>query len=424
MSLRPQAPQSLDRPTRLAERYATLVRLGLEPAVPRPVVLESGRIDRGVWKLSLARPAMGTVVAVTVLHGSRTLCEEAAGRAYEEMDRLIGVFDRYAGDSALGALNSAGRLDGAPDELVDVVRAALSLYGRSGGAFDATVQPLVDLLRLRLREQGRPPDRGEIDDALERTGSRHVEIAGRRIALRRPGMGLTLDGIAKGYIVDGMAVALRHRGVRRYLINAGGDIRTGGGRDDGSPWTVAVKEPPPRDPAGAAAGRHGPAAGRPGPHAGPNGRDDGESRSGNRSGDFHTTLRLRDSAVATSGGYEIYFDADGHHHHIVEATTGDSPRAAAGTTVLANDAMSADAVATAAFVMGPRRGIRFIGSLPRCEGMVVAADGTVATTDGWPGGATPRGPTAPAPTTRAPGARGSITTGPTTRDSTTREEIQ
>ena len=150
---------------------------------------------------------------------------------------------------------------------------------------------------------------------------RKVRLGPDSISLQIPGMGVTLDGIAKGYVVDRMASVLADHGLEDFLINAGGDIRSAGLREDGEPWRVGVQDP-------------------------------------KKQGDLPDVIGLSNGAVATSGSYEIYFDRDRSYHHIVSARTGDSPRSSESVSVVAPTTLAADALATAVFVMEPEPGRR------------------------------------------------------------------
>jgi len=145
-------------------------------------------------KESESRLSMGTVVSISVLAGSRDLAQEAIGRAFEEMDRHIAVFNRFDPATPLSVLNSQGKLTGAPAELVEVTDRALELGRISSGAFNITVAPLVALME---RSHGKP-DQAELREALELADAGQVRIQGHDLALGRSGMAVTLDGIAVG----------------------------------------------------------------------------------------------------------------------------------------------------------------------------------------------------------------------------------
>lgn len=323
----------------LARRFAALASLGLERTDVAPVEREAFPVGPREWKVVLARPAMGTLVSVTVLAPSREWATDAIELAFADMDRLIGVFSRYETDSAVTALNAAGRIEAPPPELRHVVRTSLDYYRLTTGAFDVTVAPLLALFRERFGG-ARPtaPTEAEVDERLALVGADAVTCGRRRITFGRDGMALTLDGIAKGFIVDAIGRALQRHGIRRYLVNAGGDIRARGRKEGRRPWTVAV-----RDPAGA--------------------------------GRLPNTLHLMDAAVATSGSYEVSFDGDMRFHHIVDAKTGRSPGAALSVSVTAPTATAADALATSVFVLGPQEGLRFVDRLRGCACLVLDRDG-------------------------------------------------
>ena len=217
----------------------------------------------------------------------------------------------------------------------------------SGGSFDISVKPLVDLLENSTELEGRAaPAPEDLKAALELTGLDNLKVTEHSIQFTRQGMGLTLDGIAKGYIVDRAADVLKEQNIGNYLINAGGDIRTAGKREDRQPWKVAVQDP-------------------------------------SKSGEFPDIIRLSNRAVATSGGYEIYFDPRMEFHHIVDSATGKSPRMNSSVSVVAPTAMTADALATTLFLKPLEAGIALIESLPGCEALIVDRTGTQVKTRGW-----------------------------------------
>jgi thiamine biosynthesis lipoprotein len=322
-----------------AQRFAALAALGLERVDVVPIETDAFPVGRDAWKVVQTRPAMGTRVSITAVVASQQRAVDACGHAFDEMDRVISLLNRYDPRSALSDLNAAGRLDHPPPELHHVLDAAADAHRKSGGAFDVTVAPLLALFRERLSGPAAlEPTAAEIRDTLDRVGARHLAVSKRQVTFAREGMAVTLDGIAKGYIVDAMAGVLDRQGVGQYLIDAGGDIRTRGMREGGHPWTVAV-----RDPAG--------------------------------QGVYPEVLHLEGGAVATSGSYEVHFDDDLAFHHIVDAATGRSPAASLSVSVRAATAMAADALATAVFVLGPEAGVRLVDGLRGCGCLVVGRDG-------------------------------------------------
>jgi thiamine biosynthesis lipoprotein len=340
--------------------FASLLEMGFERVDPGPVTTESVRIDERTHKVTQIRPAMGSFVSITTLHPSQGLAEHAIGVAFEEMDRLIGLLNRFDSSSPLSHLNDAGRIAAPPPELAEVVARALDFGRLTTGAFDVTVKPIIDLFRDPLTYQAlAPPDEATLREALELVGAEHVVVDGHDVRLERSGMGLTLDGIAKGYVVDGIAAALQAEGAMSFLVNAGGDIRTHGNRGDESPWTIAV-----RDPDDSAASW--------------------ESDAWDRAV-VPDTLQLTDGAVATSGSYEVYFDNERLSHHIVHGHTGCSPNETTSVTVTAPTTMQADALATAVFVLGPGQGTYLIERTRGCECLLIDRHGNQIRSRGWRG---------------------------------------
>jgi thiamine biosynthesis lipoprotein len=336
--------QDMNDAARIARKLSVLADLGLERVEVSPVRTAATRVDRRTVKVTCARPAMGTFISITALHRSRDLAEDAIGKAFREMDRRIALFNRFDGASAVSDLNRQGRLLDSPPEVTRVVGRALHYHRLSRGAFDVTVKPLVDLFSTNT---ARPEER-EVADILELVGSRHIELSPNAIRFRRQGMGITLDGIAKGFIVDRVSESLSRSGLKSYLINAGGDVRTAGAKEGGQPWAVAVQDP-------------------------------------EKEGDYPDIIQMGDGAVATSGSYEIYFDHERLYHHIVNSRTGASPDLSKSVSVIAPTAMAADALATSIFIMNPQAGVRFVSAIPQCECLVVDARGGKWKSRGWGG---------------------------------------
>lgn len=298
--------------------------------------------------VSLMRPHMGTFVAVTVVDASRARAEEAVGRALAAVARWEAVFSRFDADSPVFALNDAGRLADAPPELARLLAQCLTVHRVTGGAFDPTVLPVIRLLASHTENGEVRLSPGELEEAAALTGLGRMRLDGRGVTLTRAGMGVTLDGIAKGRVVDLAAEAIRETGVTSFLINAGGEIRAAGSPERGGVWRVAVEDP-------AGGGRH------------------------------PAVVELRDGALATSGDYEAFFDKDRLFHHIVDPGSGRSPGLAAGVSVAAPTCAEADALATGLMVLGPGAGSRVIAALPGRSVLFTGRDGAAISTPGFPG---------------------------------------
>lgn len=305
--------------------------------------------------LTETRLLMGTLVNITVADPSRARMEDALYAAFARMEELIPLFDRHSSTSAVSVLNAQGRLRSVPPELADLAAQTRALTALTQGAFNATVQPLVDMFRLHANPTGETviPE-AELADAralISPDGRSGWTSNHEGIALEREGMGLTLDGIAKGRIVDLISRELTRAGLPDHLVNAGGDIIASGEKAPGMPWQVAVANPS-------------------APHSGP-------ARHGR-------AFTLRNAALATSGNYEIYYDAERRHHHLINAASGASPTGTISASVLASSATEADALATAFSVMAPRNALKLAAEVPGCECLLLGRDGSVLKSRGWP----------------------------------------
>lgn len=167
--------------------------------------------------------------------------ERLIALALSEIGRLERIFSLYREDSALVRLNRRGVLESPPIELVELLARAQAVSAASGGVFDVTVQPLWELHAAHFsRPDADPagPPRRDLDAALDRVDWRAVDIGPARIRFGKPGMAVTLNGIAQGYITDRVAERLRNEGFDHILLNLG-ETRALGTHPGGRPWRIA-----------------------------------------------------------------------------------------------------------------------------------------------------------------------------------------
>ena len=224
----------------------------------------------------------------------------------------------------------------------DVLRLAERVSAMGDGAFDITVQPVLDLYLARHSM----PDPESIEQGIERVGHRAVRIEGGAVVLDRPGMAITLDGIGKGYIVDRAVDVLAERGFPDVFVEAGGDLMASGDKGADGPWRIGIRAP------------------RPGMT-------------------LQARFDARNVAGATSGDYMQPFTPDYRQHHILDPRTGYSAPELASSTVLAPDAATADALATLTMVLGSSKGRELLEGLPGCEGYFVSKEMEVIRTSGF-----------------------------------------
>jgi len=287
----------------------------------------------------VSRALMGTVVNFAITGSDRAQAEAGLAAALGEMERLIALFDHRRAESALGRLNAVGELLNPASDLVEVLRHAVELSARTRGAFDVSVKPILDAYQA---------GRADVSGLRHLVDYRQIVVSEGAIRLNRPGMALTLDGLAKGRVVDGAVDALRDHGFAHVFVEAGGDLRASSADRGSNPWQVGVQAP--RADAGSLAHR----------------------------------FSVTDGSVATSGDYLNAFTADRSLHHILDPRTLRSPEALASATTLAPTAMAADALSTALLVLGPTEGLALVEDLPGIEALLITKDGQRLFSSGFP----------------------------------------
>ena len=315
--------------------------------------LSTAPFSSSLFQTTETRNLMGTFVTLTLLHPSREQAQAVLGAAFRRMDTLVRIFSRHDPGSALSVLNERGTLPDPPPELLKLLERFMVIHARTGGLFDVTIKPVLDLYESE-KEWGRLPAAPAIREALTRTGAAGLKLSPKKIAFSKEGMGITLDGIAKGTIVDETMAFIRKAGIRHALVDAGGDLRVMGGRADGVPWRIEVYDPA------------------------------GEKKS-------QEIILLREGAVATSGNYMVFFDREKVHHHILSPESGSSPPWSTGTTVIAPSAETADALATSLMLFSPEEGLAFINRQRRLAARLLTREGKKAYSGRWPQNSRMRG---------------------------------
>lgn len=297
-------------------------------------------IGRDMHNVTETHYLMGTFVNFSLITPDMELGREAIYRTITEMKRLIGIFDYRLTGSPLAQLNHEGSLKDAPIELVEIMQQSFHLSVLSGGAFDVTVLPLLEVNKT---------GQNVTVDLLNLIDYRNVIVEGRQILFARPGMSVTLDGIAKGRVVDAGVAILRGMGFQNVLVEAGGDMMAGSAEFDATEWNIAISNPRPR----------------------------GDS-------DFIARFSIRNKAVTTSGDYLNYYTMDYSRYHIIDPRKGSSPAELASATVIASNATEADALSTTLMVLGVQDGLEFVRELPDVEALLVTKDLIVHRSDGFP----------------------------------------
>jgi len=229
----------------------------------------------------------------------------------------------YADEGELRRLNDhAGKGIMTIDaELLELITAAEYFFAETEGRYDVSIGALADLWDFSRQQI---PDENQIREALKSTGFDKVTLHGNVISLP-VGMKLNFGSIAKGYVVDKIRDMLISRDINMMLINAGGDLFI----NSEKPLLIGIQHP---------RGEHGTVI---------------------------DEIRVKDMAVVTSGDYERYFELDGErYHHIIDAKTGYPSRECVSVTAICKNAMMADALSTAAFLLKPEEAVKMADKIP------------------------------------------------------------
>jgi len=321
-----------------------------DPAPPEPPAPEEPAPDPEAL-VQRSRPVMGTVFQISVAGMPEAQAAPLIGRALDEIERLEDVLSEWQDDSEVSQINAAaGRarpVEVGPDTL-RVVKAGLDVSRWSEGAFDLSWAALRGLYTFQPGEES-VPSRAEVRRRLTFVDWEAITLDedASTVRLGREGMAIGTGGIGKGYALDRAGAILRDGGAEAYMMFGGGQVQVHGMRGD-RPWRVGIQHP--RDPAV-----------------------------------YIGFLEVTDGSISTSGDYEHAFVDDGgtHWHHIIDLGTGLPARRTMQVTLLASEGVYADALSTAAFVLGPEEALRLLAEVPgHPEAVIIGPDLRLHTTPG------------------------------------------
>jgi thiamine biosynthesis lipoprotein len=297
---------------------------------------------------------MGVDWSITVFAADTHAGRRAIDAGFAEAARIERVLSDYDPASELSRLSAAAPTPhpvAVGDDLWRVLIEADAMQRLSGGAFDLTVGPLTRLWR-QSRRSGHLPRPDRLAAARDSVGWHNVLLDPdrRTVALTRPGMRLDPGGIGMGYAVDRVLAVLVDRGIDSAMVDASGDVGVSGPPPGTAGWRIRVDAVP--------------------------GADDGE------------TVLLADAAVTTSGDARQFVEIEGRRYsHVVDPRSGIGIDGPAAVTVIAADCTTADALATAASVLGPDAGPKVVARVPGAAARFFWLDGQaprIVVTPGWP----------------------------------------
>lgn len=301
-------------------------------------------IFQGIWKRTTEidsgyREVMGTFARVLVVASDKKSALNSIDAAMQAIERVDTLMSDYDPNSQLSQVNrDAFAAPVAVDpEVFEVLSAAVEVSRISGGAFDVTIGPIVQLWR-QAKETGVVPTPDQLAQARAKVGYQHLHLdpQAKTVRFAVEGMFLDVGGIAKGYAIDKAVWAMKEAGALGGMVDIGGDLACFGTPIGKNPhWYIALQDPAVEE---------------------------------------NTLLRFKfdNQSVATSGDYRRFTILNGQKHsHIMNPTTADSVTDLSSVSIIASTAMQADALATAVSVLGSEKGLAMIETIPDVQAILI-----------------------------------------------------
>jgi thiamine biosynthesis lipoprotein len=290
-------------------------------------------------RFEFEQPHMGTLFRITLYAADEKLAKKAAEAAFARIQKLDDIMSDYKDSSELMQLckQAGGPPVKVSSELFFILQKSQELAERSGGAFDVTAAPVIQLWRRARRQQQLPPPE-RLKAAMQLVGHQGLKLDAdqRTVQLTKPGMLLDLGGIGKGYAADEAMKVLKEQGIRRALVAAGGDLVMSDPPPGKKGWLIGIAPVDPKKP------------------------------------DATPQLLLANAAVSTSGDAEQFVEIDGKRYsHIIDPRTGQALVGRSRVTVVAPLGVAADGYDTAISVLGPKVGVELIEGTPNLSVLFV-----------------------------------------------------
>jgi thiamine biosynthesis lipoprotein len=297
---------------------------------------------------------LGTVCSIT-LYDQKKEQESVFNDIFTKLREIENLMSVNIATSDVSRINAAAGI--APvqvhDDVFNVIERAVFFARLSDGAFDPSVGPLVSLWEINSDNPQVPP-RAAIERTIEFINWRYIELDKQTnsVFLTRSFMALDLGAIAKGYAADIAAEIIMNAGIKRAVIDLGGNIVILGEKKDASPWRIGIQNP--------------------------------NSKRGEYIGIVQIPSIATEQTVVTSGVYERFFMSQGRrYHHIFSPFYGyPAENGLLSVTIIGSTSMDADALSTAVFVMGFEKGAKLLEALPGIEAVFIFEDNSIRVTEG------------------------------------------
>ncbi len=285
---------------------------------------------------------MGTTFHIKIITDKDTSdLQKSIKKRLIEINKSMSIFDPASEISRFNSMKRINKKFPVSNDFYEVVSIGKKLYEITGGAWDGTVGPLVNLWGFGIKKRMHSvPEKEKIAENLENVGFNHITIyPDKHISKDKTKIFLDLGSIAKGYGVDQIAALISKWGAKDFLVEIGGEIYTSGVRLDGKSWKIGINKPS---------------------------KDAGFD-------EVYKVAPLKDKAFATSGDYRNFFEVNGKHYsHVIDPKTGYAvSNGVVSVSVVADNCTFADGLATAIMVMGHKKGLELVNSLNNVECLIV-----------------------------------------------------
>ncbi|MGD2029914.1 MAG: FAD:protein FMN transferase [Desulfobacterales bacterium] len=303
-------------------------------------------------QVTFSDKTMGTTYHITVVTGffnNTTALKDKIDKRLDEINKSMSTYRKDSEISRFNALKQVGKKFYISNDFFNVMTAAKHIYKLAGGAWDATVAPLVNLWGFgNSKNKRRIPTQSEINTILTDIGFNNIEMsANHYIVKSKAFISLDFASIAKGYAVDQVAALIRTNHINNFLVEIGGEVFAAGLRRDGKYWKIGINRPKQNAPFD----------------------------------EVYKVVVLQDKGFATSGDYRNYFEYQGKRFsHILDPRNGyPIDNGVVSVSIVADTCTFADGLATAVMVLGHKKGLELVNGLDHTECLIVvqAPNGTL-----------------------------------------------
>jgi FAD:protein FMN transferase len=287
---------------------------------------------------------MGTTYHIKVVAGyleNTKMLKDEIDMRLEEINKSMSTFRKDSEISRFNAFQTIGEKFKISDDFYNVMTVAKTIYEETGGAWDGTVKPLVDLWGFGKSENNHTiPEKSRIAALLSNIGFNNIVIYDDHyLAKKNTAITLDLASIAKGYGVDQVAALIRANRINDFLVEIGGEVFAAGLRKDGKKWRIGINRPQKNAPID----------------------------------QVYKVVDLQNKGFATSGDYRNYFEVNQHRFsHVIDPRNGfPVDNGVVSVSIIANTCTFADGLATAVMVLGHKKGLDLVNRLDNTECFIV-----------------------------------------------------